>query len=245
MLEFFKKKIKFHCKLSEVLETYPILSSKTIKWQWLKESSIAYKKMLEQRGRQESIAGTVKCPGMINIMQKGWVLTSWFDLTIYTDENETDRFRYSIPSEIESYLADKEWNKGLVSWFSESEPALKIPTSQNDLHTLIKISTPWTVEIPKGKALLMMPIPYPDNPEFSAVHGILEEGDFYDINAIIKIHKRPGELFIPAGTPLCQMIVIDQKDEKIDQLIQSQKNRIEELKTRFRVTHRFSSNNKR
>ena len=242
---FKRKKVTFHCKLPEVLETYPILPAKNVKFDWLRQSSLSYKKMLEERGRKESIAGTVKCPGMINIMQKGWILQSWFDLTIITHENETDRFQFSLPSDIDSYLKDCDWNKGLISWFSESEPALRIPTAQNDLHTLIKISTPWTVEVPEGKSLFMFPIPYPDEAEFSAVHGILESGKFYDINAIIKVHKRPGELFIPAGTPLCQMIVIDDRDDDIVQNLQTEKNRMEELKTRFRVTHRFSTNSKR
>ena len=241
---FFKKsKITFHCKLPEILEKYPILPSKSVRFNWLKQSSIDYKKIVEERGKYESIAGTVKCPGLQNIMQKGWILTSWFDLTIKTYENEPDRFEYIIPSNIDSYLKEYNYNRKLIGWFSSSESALKVPVPENSLQTLIKITTPWSVSVPKGLELLMLPIPYPDDPEFSAVPGILKAGDFYDINAIITVHKKPGELFIPAGTPLCQFIVIDSCDNDIIQKKQDSKNLKEELKLRFKTAHRFISKN--
>ena len=237
---FWKKpKVTFHCKLPEVMERYPILPARSVKHAWLRQSALSFKQRAEEIGRYESIAGTVKCSGLQNIMQRGWILTSWFDLTIRTSAQDGDKFEFAIPTAIDSYLTNTKWNRKLVSWFSESEPALRVPMPANSLQTLIKIATPWTVSIPKGRALLMMPIPYPDQPEFSAVHGIMEAGDFYDVNAIIGIHKRPGELFIPAGTPLTQMMVIDQEDYDLAQQEQSQANWLDELRTRFRTTHRF------
>lgn len=240
---FNKSKITFHCKLPEILETYPIVSAKSLKFDWLRQSSIDYKKIVKERGTFEPVAGTIKCPGIQNVMQRGWILTSWFDLTIRTYENEPDRFEYVIPPGIDSYLRECNFNQKLINWFSSSEAALKIPVTNNSLQTLIKISTPWTVEIPKGLSLLMLPIPYPDNPDFSAVHGILEEGSFYDINAIIQIHKKPGDLFIPAGTPLCQMMVINNTDPEIIQKHQDTKNKKEELKNKFKNSHRFTTKN--
>jgi hypothetical protein len=240
---FNKSKITFHCKLPEVLERYPILPAKSVKFNWVKQSSINYKKIVEERGTYESIAGTVKCPGLHSIMQKGWILTSWFDLTIRTYENEKDRFDYIVPTSIGSYLQEYNYNQKLINWFSASEVALRVPVPDNSLQTLVKISTPWTVDIPKGMSLLMMPIPYPDNPNFSAVHGILESGDFYDINAIIQIHKTPGELFIPAGTPLCQLLVVPDNKEEIIQKMQDNKNWKAELKNKFKNVHRFITKN--
>jgi hypothetical protein len=238
---FFRKKPKvtFHCKLPEVLEQYPIVPAKSVKFNWLRQSAVDFKNMAEQKGKYESVAGTVKCSGLQNIMQRGWILSSWFDLTIRTSQEDGDRFDYAIPTSIDLYLNETKWKYKLVSWFSDSEAALRVPMPQNSLQSLIKIGTPWTVSVPKGQALLMMPLPYPDQPEFSAVHGIIEPGDFYDINAIIAIHRRPGELFIPAGTPLCQMMVIDLEDPAVEQQVQSPQNRKDELKTIYRNAHRF------
>lgn len=240
---FNTSKITFHCKLPEVLEKYPILPAKTVKFNWFKQSSIDYKKIVGARGNYEAIAGTVKCPGLHSIMQRGWVLTSWFDLTIKTYQDDINRFEYAIPPGIESYLQEYNYNQKLINWFSANENALRVPVPDNSLQTLIKISTPWTVDIPKGVSLLMMPIPYPDNPNFSAVHGILEAGNFYDINAIIQVHKTPGDLFIPAGTPLCQLLIIPDNKEEIVQKMQDDKNWKNELKNKFKNVHRFITKN--
>lgn len=236
---FWKKpKITFNCKLPEVMERYPILPARSVRYNWLRQSAIEYKKQQAELGTRQHVTGTVRCDGLQNIMQRGWILTSWFDLTILTG-TDSDKFEYSIPSTIGEYLKHTKWSHKLVHWFSESESAVKIPLPKNSLQTLIKIASPWTVSIPKGQALLIMPIPYPDQPEFTATSGILEAGNFYDLSTIMQIHKRPGELFIPAGTPLCQMIAIDHEDRDVVQQIQSESNWREELKSRFRTTHKF------
>jgi hypothetical protein len=87
--------------------------------------------------------------------------------------------------------------------------------------------------------LLFMPIPYPDQPDFSAVHGILEPGEFYDVNAILQIHRRPGQLHIPAGTPLCQLIPINDQELEVDIELQNDQNRQLEIANRFKTGHTF------
>jgi hypothetical protein len=42
---------------------------------------------------------------------------------------------------------------------------------------------------------------------------------------------------------LCQMMVIDLEDPAIEQQVQSAENRKDELKTRYRTTHRFTTRN--
>lgn len=242
---FFRKspKVTFHCKLPQVLEQYPIVSARSIKFDWLRQSAIDFKKLVEQKGNYQHVAGTAKCSGLQNIMQRGWILNSWFDLLIRTSQHDGDRFEFSVPESIEQHLAGTDWERKLVSWFSGSDASLRVPVPQNSLQSLIKIATPWTVSVPKGQALLMMPLPYPDQPEFSAVHGIIEPGEFYDINAIISVHRRPGELLIPAGSPLCQMMVIDLDDPAIEQGPQSAENKKAELTTRYKKIHRFITRN--
>lgn len=238
MMIFPRSRIVFHCKLPEVLEKYPILEAKTLRYNWFKQSAMQYKNIVAEQGTSEHIAGTVKCPGINSILKTGYVLTSWFDLTIRTGNNDSE-FEYVIPTGIDAYLKKYNYDYKLINWFSANEPALKIPVPKNSLQTLIKIATPWTVSIPKDLCLLMMPMPYPDEPEFSAMHGLLEPGEFYDINAIIQIHKKPGELFIPAGTPLCQMIVVKKDEQHVIQQLQSKENWRSELKNRFKMCHRF------
>jgi hypothetical protein len=238
MMFFKKDKIKFYCNLPEVLEQYPIAKAKSHRFEWFKNSAAAYKKIAAERGTFQKISGTVKCFGLQNIMQSGYILRSWFDLTINTG-TDPSQFEFSIPEGIDFYLKARGFDRKLVAWFSGNESALTVPTPANSLKTLIKIATPWTVSIPKGYRLLMMPIPYPDEPEFSATHGIMEPGEFYDINAIIQVHKRPGQLFIPAGTPLCQMIVLRDEELEVELLAQDHANTEADIANRFKNGHSF------
>lgn len=237
-----KPKVTFHCKLPEVMERYPILPARSVSFDWWRQSALNFKHQAEQLGHRQHVTGTVKCSGLHNIMQRGWILTSWFDLTINTGTDH-DRFEFSIPQTFDEYLKNTKWSQKLINWFSANESAMRVPLPRNSLQTLIKIATPWTVSVPRGKALLVLPVPYPDQPEFTATHGILEAGEFYDISPIIQIHTRPGELFIPAGTPLCQMMVIDHVDQDIAQQVQSSQNWLNELRSRFRTTHKFITRN--
>ena len=201
---FKKDKIKFYCELPEIKETYPIIPASSYKFNWVRESAIAFKEMASKKGAYEQITGIVKCPGVFPIMKHGYIVQSWFDLTIRPLGD--GRFECHIPQGIFSYLKDRNFDKRLISWFSGDEPAHAVPLSSEQVQSLIKITLPWSVSIPKGWQLMFIPIPYPDITEFTAVHGLLESGEFYNINAIIKINQCNKEFTIPAGTPLFQII---------------------------------------
>lgn len=203
---FFKKeKIRFFCELDEVKERYPIVPAQKVKFNWFKQSSKNFKQIADERGSYEQISGVVKCPGIRPVMQKGFIVQSWFDLTIKFHE---DGFEYFVPQGIMSYLEEQKFTKSLVNGFNNAEPAHSTPIHQSQFQGLLKITTPWSVSIPKGWELLIQPIPYPDDVNFSAVHGILESGDFYHLNAIIRCNQFNKEFTIPAGTPLFQVIPI-------------------------------------
>jgi hypothetical protein len=126
-------------------------------------------------------------------MKTGYIVQSWFDFTIRTGQDE-NRFDFFIPDEIQSYLKERNYDKKLITWFSGEDPANKIPLSDQKLQTLIKISNPWVVSIPKDWNLLVVPIPYPDVTDFEAVHGMLNAGDCHQMNAIIKINSMNNEI---------------------------------------------------
>ena len=234
-MAFLKKSIQFHCSLLEVKENYPIIPSKNFHPTWAKRSAQVYKELLKQNLLDDSKLGTIKCPGIREISSKGYILTSWFDVSILTTDNPI-AFQYAIPQQLTPYLEEHNFGKNVIKWFSGDLPQINIPLPEHSLQTLIKIVTPWTVTVPNGWSLLIMPIPYPDQPEFACTHGILESGDNYEINPILAIHKRPGELFIKAGTPLCQFIPI--KHNNIDvEILSSEKVTSQQLN--FNDVHRF------
>lgn len=236
---FFKKdKIKLYCELSEVGEKYPIIPAKSYNYNWFRASSKCFKNVAKEKSNYEQITGVVKCPGIKPIMNKGYIVQSWFDLTIRPLPHP-NRFEFFIPQGLFDYLKEKKYDKRLISWFSGEEPAHAIPLPDNQLQSLIKITLPWAASIPKGWQLLLMPIPYPDMTEFTAVHGILEPGDYYQINAIIKINELNKEFIIPAGTPLFQLIPIRNNLEDIEISDYTESIKKLELKNKFESNNTF------
>jgi hypothetical protein len=138
----------------------------------------------------------------------GYILYSWFDISILTS-NDPITFQYRIPP-VDNCQLD------LLKWFSNDVPQVRTPLPTNSLQTLLKITTPWSVNLPEDWSLLILPIPYPDEPDFECTAGILKGAGTYEINPIIKCHRRPGTLNIPAGTPLCQLIPIPDETVNFD-----------------------------
>ena len=234
----FKKSIKFYCSLPEIKEKYPIIPARNFHPNWAKQSAHAYKALVKNTSQFSRTTGTIKCPGIKDICSKGYILTSWFDISILTTSNPIE-FQYAVPQGLPEYLKTRNFNKDLIKWFSGDVPQVSIPLPESSLQTLLKISTPWVVSIPKGWSLMIMPIPYPDEPEFTCTHGLLESGNFYEINPIVSIHKRPGEILIKAGTPLCQLVPM--KTDTIDVEILDYDSSIEKKEQvwNYNAVHRF------
>lgn len=239
---FFKKdKIKFYCELPEIKEKYPIIDARQYKFDWFKKSAQSFKEVTQAKAAYEQISGIVKCPGIRPVMQQGYIVQSWFDLTIKVYD---DGFEYFVPQGFYSYLEDRQYKKNLVTPFLHTDKAHALPVSDNQMQSLIKISLPWAVKVPASWELLFMPLPYPDNTQFTAVHGMLGKGDFYNLNAILKLNVNPGEEFtIYAGTPLFQLIPT--KNTNIDIEIKDYTDDIKEKerKVDYLVNHCFITKN--
>jgi hypothetical protein len=216
---FFKKKIQFHCSIPDVAQSYPITDAKNYKWNWLSESARAFKQLDNNGANGQIKTGTIKCPGIRDVCSQGYILRAWFDLNLITNHDPIE-FMYAVPDSFSSFLQGQQFNKTPIKWFSGDVPQVAVPLPSNSLQTLVKITTPWTVRVPTGWSLMIMPVPYPDDPEFSCTYGLLRGSGEYEINPIIAVHRRPGQLTITAGTPLCQLIPI--KNDKIEYQITSE-----------------------
>ena len=234
---FKKKKIKFYCELPEVKEKYPIIEAKKYNFEWFKKSAQHFKETVREKANYEQITGIARCPGVIPVMNEGFIFRSWFDLTIKPGDYQI-RFEFFLPQGLMSYLKDKNYDKRLISWFSGEENSHKINVPAHQMKSLIKITLPWVVSIPKGWKLLFMPIPYPDTTDFESVHGILEEGDFYQINAIIKINS-DKEFKIAAGTPLFQILPIEESKSNIEILDYNREIKQKEINSKYLANHQF------
>ncbi len=234
----FNKKIKFHCSLPEVLEKYPIIKAKEHRPQWIKESAAVYKNDLKNISKTSHVHGTVKCVGIHGLLNQGYVLRSWYDLTIRTG-SDPYQFEYFIPEAISNYLQERNYKNNLISWFSGDDSRLKVPVPEGSLKTVIKLVMPWSVSIPKGWSLMIQPVPYADETAFSSTPGILPSGDFFEINPIIVWHKMNSETLIKAGTPICQLIPIKDQEVDFENLPYDEEIKKHEMMWKFNISHKF------
>lgn len=214
-------KVKFTCFTEETAKKYPIIPSGKNHLKWMKRA-IQYYKNIPTNGIK-----ITKCPGIASIINEGWILRSSMHVKILT-KGDGKNFWWDT-SEDQLQTESGKFNGHYVHFHSPEQLTQFQEKTPNTLETIIKIQTPWFVEIPKGYTLLMMPLPYSDDKRFTAAAGVLRGNQ--PLNVQLYWHCLNSEEVIPAGTPLNQMILI--KDETIGHEINYEPNVNKFLKEKF------------
>ena len=191
--------VKFYTFIPELIDIMPIVKASHKDFEWVKKAYEDYKVNPDPQGH------TSKCPGILSIMNTGYIQKTYQDITI-TPSGDWFYWKTSIDQ------AASKFGDVINNYVSAHNPEQLYKFKQfpkNTLPTILKIQSPWFVEIPEGYSLLSMPIPYNDNVTFTAAAGIFKGNNFCNVQAYI--HSLDTEIFIPKGTPLCQYILI--KDE--------------------------------
>ena len=217
LFKFFKKKptVDFVALLPEVAQIMPIEPAKNVKFSWLKEAMANYQQMKKANPTpNHKFSHITRCPGIANVARQGWIQRAWQDIIIKT-EGDGVNFDWSTPIDQRNVDCDHDSRWPYVSFHPEELYGQFQRNNGNTLKTVIKIQSPWMVYIPKGYYLMSMPIPYPDRHEFTAATGILDPdyGPNF-LNVQLFWHKLKDEFLIPAGTPLCQYVLIKKNDIK-------------------------------
>ena len=195
--------LKFKCFIEGVAEKMPIIPTKEHSFEWFQKAREFYSQ------NKHLDFQTTRCPGIASIFTKGWIQKSYQDFVIKTNGDEES---FAWESEIDQHIEVKGIFFGdYVSFHSADQLADFKKFPPGTLKTMIKIHSPWFVEIPKGYSLLVMPVPYSDESRFTAATGILKGNQF--LNVQLYWHCLNSTEVVKAGTPLNQMLLI--KDDVI------------------------------
>ena len=189
--------ITFNCLLPHVAEKMPIIPAHQVDFEWVAKAKEIY--ATEQPPKE-----VTKCPGIFSLLSTGWIHRTYMDITVETNGDystfntwtEEDQFRATPAG---NFLGE------YVSFHGDHQFKFK-DFPANTMRTLLKIQSPWFVDIPKGYSLLMMPIPYHDDVRFTPALGLLKGKNF--LNVQMYWHCLKGKQFIKAGTPISQMVLI-------------------------------------
>lgn len=198
-------KVKFVCAMKEVMEWMPIVKTSQIQRDWLKKLA-SQKDIIDGNGRARSAS---RCPGIVKVIQEGWVVKSFCDVKITIENNKDWSWQSTVPLMIDNSAGELVTSHYDENMFSHMENLPK-----NSFPHVLKFNTPWFVHLPKGYRLLQQPVPYVDENRFTPLPGLYEyDLGLNSINIPFVLHTKRGEVNIEAGTPLVQLIPI--KEEKI------------------------------
>lgn len=142
--------------------------------------------------------GMKYCPGLMDLLEVGYIIPMWADVKIHVDENG---FRYETnwqdkpgaftafpPQSTQGYNFGEEW-----------------------LPLMLKMQSPWRISVPKGYSLLYTRVHNNEIYDYEIQDGIIDQDNPYgphaEVNAVFKI-KKNKTITIKKGTPLIKIIPI-------------------------------------
>jgi hypothetical protein len=187
---------------------YPVIKAKDHKKSWIEKSAQAlhdhneevktcpWSKLKETVERHGFI---VKCPGIRNVINTGYIVTCPFDIII---ETFGDGRKFDALS-----LGPKQLNHK-VGIHPKGQLHDFIPMPEGTLLDVPKISTGWHI-VPHPDYVFLVTNPlYTGETRFTCSTGILDPYDDTQCNALLFWHVLKGRTIIKGGTPLIQYIPI-------------------------------------
>jgi hypothetical protein len=202
-----KEKLIFKSFIPSVIKETPIRKIKPLDFEWIRKTFEDYKKIKE---KNPEAMHTAKCPGIMNVMNVGWIQCAYQDFTIKTFG---DYSSFSWASEIDQEkLKYGEVMNQYINVHTPDQLEKFKPFPIHTYHTIFRIQSPWYVYIPKGYSLMSMPIPFHDDNRFTPATGIFKGENFLNIQ--LYWHRINSTEVIKKGTPLAQYILLKDKEIK-------------------------------
>jgi len=205
----FKKnpKVIFQAKIPGIETFMPIILASSYKPKWLATAKSEYSKKYAgqyagQYPTERRITSVHRCPGIIDLLNSGWIVRAWQDITIETfGDNESFKWNAAVATNQFTNLDD-------IGGMPASLLTDYLPKRIDTLKSVIKFNSPWLVTVPKGWSLLSMPMLYSDDGRFTSCPGILDTEMDKFVNIQVFWHKLNSIEVIKAGTPLAHLILI-------------------------------------
>lgn len=219
------KTVKFHLvkDFPDQIVLPPIPAKKVVP-PWFKQ--IPRKVVDPNLGEIQSVKA---CVPFLDAMTAGYTLLAHMDIMIELKED----------GKIHLPFLDEQHEKLIKMWNPiERHPGTQAKGSVIENMTICKYMNPWIIETPKDYSMLFLPpINQLENPIIPLV-GLVDTDDYHNVINIPFIHTQleiGNPVFIPAGTPICQMIPIkrDNWTQKITVLDKQELKKSKNLKTKM------------
>lgn len=198
-------KVEFFSYLRGLETAYPVLPSSDMNIEWRPDSAHRTKE-LSKNFDADNHVGTLRCSGIVQMTQVGWLLTTWHDFVIRTN-GDGRSVRWAVPNKSVFHAIG---NADPITTFHPHQYAdlkgAQLPAQT--MKSLVKVHTPWRFRISRGWGLLMLPLSYTSEARFTAAVGVVNQRYADQLNPVLYWHVMNGETLVKAGTPLCQILPI-------------------------------------
>jgi hypothetical protein len=196
--------ITFFSAVPGIAETFPIRHAKDVLPSWLQTARLEH---LKGDKRDQTV---VRCPGIVDILTTGYIISTWHDFDINIDRD--GKVYFLAPDErITKMLVDKD----SLQMQNGDGMAKYLPKRPWSHPNILKINTPWNIVAPKGLKFLMIPLPYSEFLDFESNTGILDPGYSTELNVQGYLNLGPGNHSFKAGTPIAQIIPLSNENYKM------------------------------
>jgi hypothetical protein len=202
---FKKKYIRFVNEIPGVDITHPIIPARQQKYKWFSSINKDVTEHNSDNHGPDKKGNTARCPGIVDLLQTGYIVTAPFDFVIRTDGSK-DNMEWRM--NIDPALLNKDIKSPYISLHPANQLHNYSPSREDSLDVILKVNTYWRYVGSEDVLLLQMPIPYPDHNLFTACHGIIDTNKYNELKLQLQWHKLNGEYTVKAGTPLCQLLPI-------------------------------------
>jgi hypothetical protein len=142
------------------------------------------------------------CPGIIDWMKSGFVISAWTDFTIKIKGDD----------EIKCIAKDKLFDRTIgylpVDQF--------VSHTQSDIKRTMSLYSPWYCKTPPGYSLMQLPLLYHFYPGWSCAAGMLSTDVYHSLNQQLLITRAEGTITISKGTPLAMYVPFKREDWEIE-----------------------------
>jgi hypothetical protein len=191
--------IRFRSSIAGLSATVPPKPAADVRPDWLKgprfHAGFDRATPIEQASRE---ASTIRrCPGIMDAMRDGYVVPLWTDLHVKFD---------GMRGEVEMRCASP-W-AGVDRHPIEQFKSTPIETWASPYTCVFKLANPWRVYLPAGySSRILDPVYHRNWVGFSVLPGVVDHDRFHTANIFLVWERYDaGELIIPLGTPLFQLI---------------------------------------
>lgn len=224
IFDFFDKKpkIEFYPIIPSLMETCPPDNGK-------KDMVNIFKKIkpvkVNKDNPHSSETDIRKCPGIVEYFKAGYIIRTWQDLIIKTDQ-DGENYNWVSATTTNSFK-DTRFNSGdtfdqEILHFDKQFFYEYFPRKGTLKHPL-KFFSRWCIKLPKDYGAMMLPVWYDNEERFSVIPGILPAGTVEEINPILYWHELGKETLIKANTPLVKIVPF--KMENFDLVVREMSDR--------------------